>query len=183
MLKRIELNYLSLKQLNKMNPNLLFDFSVNKENKIITVKKEFAARTLLVWDAWTKPEILDQWWAPRPWKAKTKSMEFKEGGARLYAMLGPNGEEHWAIFNYHEIKKPEYFTGLDGFTDADGTLNTAMPSTHWKVSFVDKGETTLVEALLTFDSLEQLETLIKMGFREGFTMALEGLDELLQTLQ
>ena len=57
-----------------MSKNLAFDFSVNKENKTITVKREFAASLPLVWDAYTKSEILDQWWAPKPWKAKTKTM-------------------------------------------------------------------------------------------------------------
>jgi PhnB protein len=63
-----------------MNPNLLFDFSVNKENNTILVKREFAANLDLVWDAWTKPELLDRWWAPKPYKTETRSMDFREGG-------------------------------------------------------------------------------------------------------
>jgi uncharacterized protein YndB with AHSA1/START domain len=43
-----------------MNPTLAFDFTVDKENNTIAVKREFAAPLHLVWDAWTKPEILDQ---------------------------------------------------------------------------------------------------------------------------
>ena len=60
-----------------MSKNLAFDFIVNKEKNTITVKRDFAAEVALVWDAYTKPEILDQWWAPKPWKARTKSMSFK----------------------------------------------------------------------------------------------------------
>ncbi len=60
-----------------MNHTLAFDFSVDKENKTITIKREFAAELPLVWDAYTKSEILDKWWAPKPWKARTKTMEFK----------------------------------------------------------------------------------------------------------
>ena len=78
-----------------MSTNLAFDFSVNKETNTITVKREFAAELSLVWDAYTKSEILDQWWAPKPWKARTKTMEFREGGYWHYAMVGPAGEEHW----------------------------------------------------------------------------------------
>src|SRR6266550_2631646 len=115
--------------------NLQFDFLVDRENKTITVKKEFAAEVSLVWDAFTKQELLDQWWGPKPWKAVTKSMEFKEGGQWRYAMRGPEGEEHWAISNYQEIEKPKYFTCVDGFTDAEGNLNKEMPRQHWKVTF------------------------------------------------
>jgi uncharacterized protein YndB with AHSA1/START domain len=63
-----------------MKNNLLFDFIVDKKTKKVFVNREFAANLSLVWDAFTKQEILDQWWAPKPWQSKTKSMNFKVGG-------------------------------------------------------------------------------------------------------
>ena len=60
-----------------MNSNLLFDFIVDKETQTVNVKREFNAGLALVWDAWTKPELLDQWWAPKPYQNKTKSMDFR----------------------------------------------------------------------------------------------------------
>ena len=71
-----------------MKSNLLMNFTVDKENNTVNVKREFNASLPQVWSAWTEPQILDLWWAPAPWKSKTKSMDFKEGGRRLYAMLG-----------------------------------------------------------------------------------------------
>ncbi|GGG03467.1 SRPBCC family protein [Pontibacter amylolyticus] len=162
-----------------MKKNLEFEFSVNKENKTITVKREFAAELPLVWDAYTKSEILDQWWAPKPWKARTKTMDFSEGGHWHYAMVGPEGEEHWALANYKTIDPKKRFTALDGFADAEGVVNPEMPQSKWEVSFTPKDEVTLVENLITFDDLAQLETTIQMGFKEGLTMAMEGLDALL----
>ena len=96
-----------------MNLNLTMNFFVNKENKTITVKREFAAELPFVWDAYTKAEILDQWWAPKPWKTKTKTMNFREGGYWHYAMIGPEGEEHWALAYYKNIQLQKKFTGLD----------------------------------------------------------------------
>lgn len=162
-----------------MKKNLEFEFSVNKENKTITVKREFAAELPLVWDAYTKSEILDQWWAPKPWKARTKTMDFREGGHWHYAMVGPEGEEHWALANYKTIDPKKRFSALDGFADAEGVVNPEMPQSKWEVSFTPKDEVTLVENLITFDDLAQLETTIQMGFKEGLTMAMEGLDALL----
>lgn len=52
--------------------NLLFDFEVDKSNKTVFIIKEFNAGLDLVWDAFTKQEILDQWWAPKPWTSRTK---------------------------------------------------------------------------------------------------------------
>ena len=163
--------------------NLTFDFSVNKENKTITIKREFAAELPLVWDAYTKSEILDQWWAPKPWKARTKTMDFREGGHWHYAMVGPNGEEHWALVNYKSIHFQKRFTGLDAFADADGNVNKDLPQSKWEVTFTDKGRITLVEFLISYDDLAQLEATIEMGFKEGMTMAMEGLDELLASLK
>ncbi|MES2592938.1 MAG: SRPBCC domain-containing protein [Bacteroidota bacterium] len=166
-----------------MNNTLLFDFTVNKENKTITIKREFAAELALVWDAYTKSEILDKWWAPSPWKAKTKTMDFREGGHWHYAMVGPEGEEHWALANYTSIQTQKKFTGLDAFADKDGNVNTEMPQSTWEVTFTDKGEHTLVEFLISYADLAQLEETIKMGFKEGMTIAMEGLDELLPSLK
>lgn len=166
-----------------MSINLLMDFSVDKENNTITVKREFAAEVALVWDAYTKSELLDQWWAPRPWKAKTKTMDFKEGGHWLYAMVGPNGEEHWAIANYKNIQVHKAFTGLDAFADADGNVNKDMPQSKWEVTFTGKGEKTLVQLQISYADLAQLEATIQMGFKEGLSMAMENLDELLPSLK
>ena len=162
-----------------MKHDLAFEFSVNKENNTITVKREFAAELPLVWDAYTKSELLDQWWAPKPWKARTKTMDFREGGYWHYAMVGPEGEEHWAVANYKTIDPKKRFTSLDGFTDAEGVVNTEMPQSDWEVSFTPKEDVTLVENLITFDDLAQLETTIQMGFKEGLTAAMENLDQLL----
>lgn len=166
-----------------MNANLTFDFTVNKENNTIIVKREFAADVALVWDAYTKPEILDQWWAPKPWKAKTKRMDFREGGQWLYAMVGPNGEEHWSIANYIIIQPQKNFTGLDGFTDSEGNLNKEMPQSEWNVTFTGKGDHTLVEMIISYADLAQLEATIQMGFKEGLGMAMENLDALLPQLK
>jgi uncharacterized protein YndB with AHSA1/START domain len=166
-----------------MKANLAFDFTVNKENNTIHVKREFAADVALVWDAYTKPEILDQWWAPKPWKAKTKRMDFRNGGHWLYAMVGPNGEEHWSVANYSDIQPQKAFKGLDGFTDSEGTLNEDMPQSKWHVSFTGQGEHTLVDMMISYDDLAQLEATIQMGFKEGLSMAMENLDALLPNLK
>jgi uncharacterized protein YndB with AHSA1/START domain len=166
-----------------MSTHLLFDFNVDTENNAITVTREFAAERSLVWDAYTRSELLDRWWAPRPWRARTKSMDFSEGGRWHYALVGPEGEEHWAVAEYTNIEPEERFTGLDAFADADGNINKDMPQSRWEVTFTDKGNSTLVVFYITYGDLAQLEATIQMGFQEGLTSAMEGLDELLPTLK
>ena len=72
-------------------------------------------RVETVWSAWTQPEILDKWWAPKTWVAKTKSMEFEVGGRWLYSMCGPEGEEHWSLAQYTAITPKSTFKHLDAF--------------------------------------------------------------------
>ena len=157
--------------------SLLFDFSVDKETKTITIKREFAAHLPRVWDAFTKSDLLDQWWAPKPWKAVTKTMDFREGGCWHYAMVGPEKQEHWALVNYQSIIHQQSITAFDMFSDAEAKVNEQLPQSKWIMSFNDQDEVTLYEGRIIFDHLEQLETTIKMGFKEGLAMALENLDQ------
>ncbi|MCW5910099.1 MAG: SRPBCC domain-containing protein [Cyclobacteriaceae bacterium] len=166
-----------------MKSNLLFDFTVNKENNTIIVKREFAANLELVWEAWTNPEILDQWWAPLPYRNQTKVLDFREGGAWLYAMISPENQTHWCRFDYEKIDVEKSYTGLDAFCDEAGNLNTDFSRMHWQNVFSNRANSTVVSITITVDTLETLEKIIEMGFREGFTMGLNQLDALLATLK
>ena len=163
-----------------MKSSLLMNFTVDKANNKITVEREFSAPVANVWAAWTQPELLDQWWAPKPWKTNTKSMDFREGGTWFYSMNGPDGEAHWCRNDYKTIDPMKSFSGKDGFTDAEGNLNTAMPVNNWKNEFNQTGDSTTVTIQMNFDKLSDLEATVEMGFKEGFTMALENLDALLE---
>jgi uncharacterized protein YndB with AHSA1/START domain len=159
-----------------------FDFIVDKEKNTITVKREFAANRQLVWDCHTKKELLDQWFAPKPFTTRTKFMDFREGGHWLYAMVEPGGQEHWGRMDYLKIKPIESYTGLDGFCNEKGELNPELPRASWNVTFRDLDENSLVQTAVTYKSLADLETVINMGMQEGLTMTLENLDKLLLTL-
>ncbi|SFD65275.1 SRPBCC family protein [Flavobacterium phragmitis] len=159
-----------------MKSNLLMNFTVDKEKNTVNVKREFSASLSNVWSAWTEAAILDQWWAPAPWKSRTKSMEFKEGGRRLYAMVGPEGEEHWALADYTSIHPKTNVKWLDAFCNSEGNLNEEFPRSDWDVTFSEEGNSTFVDVVIKHEKLSDLEMIIQMGFKEGFTIALEGLD-------
>lgn len=165
-----------------MKSNLQFDFLVDKEKNTLTIKREFAANRQLVWDAYTQKELLEQWFAPRPLTTKTKSMDFREGGSWIYAMVEPNGTEYWGRMDYIKIQPIDYYTGLDAFCDENGDFNTELPRANWNVSFQDFGQNAIVHTIVTYQSLSDLETVIQMGMKEGLTSTLERLDDLLLTL-
>ena len=163
-----------------MKNDLLFDFTVDKTTKTVFVNREFAADLSLVWDAFTKQEILDQWWAPKPWESKTKVMDFKVGGRRLYAMVSPEGQEHWSIQKYTSISPKTNFKYLNAFADKDG--NPDLPGSDWDLNFSEQEGITKVSITIYNESLERMEKLIEMGFQGGFTMTLNYLEDLLTTL-
>lgn len=162
-----------------MKSNLLFDFTVDKSTNTVFVNREFAADQSSVWDAFTKHEILDQWWAPKPWLSKTKYMDFKEGGRRFYAMVGPEGEEHWSIQDFTAITPKTNFKFLDAFTDKDEKVNPQMPGSAWSLEFSESDGVTSVSIVIKHKTLADLENIINMGFKEGFTMTLDYLATLL----
>lgn len=159
-----------------------FDFHVDKEKNTITVKREFAANRQLVWDCHTKSELLDQWFAPKPFTTKTKSMDFREGGQWIYAMVDPEGQEYWGRMDYTKISPIDSYTSLDGFCNDKGELNPELPRASWVATFRDMAENTLVQTVVTYNSLADLETVINMGMKEGLTSTLERLDDLLLVL-
>lgn len=161
--------------------NLRFDFTVDKATKTVYITREFDANLALVWDAFTKQEILDQWWAPKPYTSKTIHMDFKVGGRRFYAMVSPEGEEiGWQIQDYTSISPKTNFKYLSAFADKDE--NPFLPGSNWDLNFSEQNGITKVSITIHNDSLERMEKMIEMGFKEGFTATLNELETLLSNL-
>lgn len=160
--------------------NLLFDFTVDKAAKTVFITREFDADLSLVWDAFTKAELLDQWVAPKPFVARTKFMDFRVGGRRFYAMVGPDGQERWAIQKYISISPKTHFKMFNAFADKDE--NPDLPGSDWDYSFSEQNGKTTVRITVYNESLARMERLIEMGFTEGFKMSMINLENLLTTL-
>ena len=164
-----------------MTNNLLFDFTVDKENKTVYITREFDADLSLVWDAFTKADILDQWVAPKPWTARTKVMDFRVGGRRFYAMVSPDGQERWAIQKYTLISPKTHFKMFNAFADKDE--NPELPGSEWDYTFSEENGKTTVYITIYNESLARMEKMIEMGFTEGFKMSMSNLENLLATLK
>jgi uncharacterized protein YndB with AHSA1/START domain len=162
--------------------HLQFDFKVDKTTKTVFIEREFDAALSLVWDAFTKKEILDQWWAPKPYLSKTIRMDFKEGGRRFYAMVSPEGVEiSWQIQDYTSISPKTNFRFLSVF--ADKSENPFLPGSNWDLNFSEQKGMTKVSITIYNDSLERMEKMIEMGFKEGFIATLDQLTNLLKALK
>src|SRR5687768_15668586 len=160
--------------------NLLFDFTVDKAAKKVFIIREFDAELSLVWDAFTKAEILDQWVAPKPFVSKTKFMDFKVGGRRFYAMVSPEGHQRWAIQRYTSISPKTNFKMTNAF--ADEKENSELPGSDWDYTFSEENGKTKVNITIYNESRERMEKMIEMGFTEGFKVSMNNLENLLETL-
>ena len=111
--------------------NLLFDFTVDKATSSIYITREFAADLDLVWDAFTKAEILDQWMGPKPYRVQTKEMDFREGGRWLYAMITPGNVvagARWSLAEFVEIRPKSGFITRNSFSSVCILSSISTPS-------------------------------------------------------
>lgn len=158
--------------------NLLFDYSVDKENNTIHIMREFDAGLELVWKAWTTPELLDQWFGPKPFKARTLSMDFSEGGFWLYTIESPEYGNQWGRTDYHKIVNLKYFTASDSFLDENHNLIPDYPVSSWKIEFTEAESITTIKVATRYKSLSDLEKMVEWGYMDGFMAVMQNLDEL-----
>ena len=165
-----------------MNNNLFFDFTVSKEDKAIYITREFDAALPLVWDAFTTPEILDQWGAVPPWVTETIYMKFEVGGRRFYKMTNEEGQAFYSVHDFTSITPKTNFQFISGMCDKDENINLAFYGAENNLDFSEANGITTFKMTIKYDSVETLEMMVNGGFREGFTMTLNYLEELLKTL-
>jgi len=163
-----------------MNSKNQTSISKDAANKKILVVRDFHATLEEVWKAWTERDLLDQWWAPKPWKAVTVSMDCRPGGMWHYYMQGPDGSRHYSRADYVSVNTNKAFEALTAFCDDKGNINREFGQSNWKVQFSETQAGAKVNVEITFASVDVLEKFIEMGFKEGFTMAHSNLDELLE---
>ena len=152
-----------------MTNDLLFEFTVDKATRMVYITREFDADQSLVWDAFTKAELIDQWIAPKPMVAKTK----------FYAMISLDGQERWALQEYTSITPKTNFKMHNVFTDKDETPEPY--GSDWDHTFSAENGRTKVSISIYNESLERLERVLD-GFTQGMKMALSNLEDLLITL-
>lgn len=162
-----------------MSKNDTFEFTVDKPSKTVYINREFDANLSLVWDAFTKAELLDQWMAPKPYTSRTKYMDFKVGGKRFYAMVSPDGQEKWALQEYTSITPKTNFKMYNAFADKDE--NPELPGSEWDYTFAEKNGKTRVSITIYNESLERMESVME-GFKQGMALTLTYLDNLLASL-
>ena len=107
-------------------------------------------------------------------------MDFRVGGRRFYAMVSPDGQERWGLQKYTSISPKTNFKLFNCFADEDE--NPELPGSDWDLTFSEQDGTTKVSISIYNESLERLEKMVEMGFKEGTMGQLTNLEDLLAKL-
>lgn len=152
-------------------------FSVNESR--LTTTRQFDAPLETVWEAWTTAELLDQWWAPAPFVAKTRHFDFSVGGYRFYSMSSPDGQTFYGRMEYESISDQKSFSGTDAFAFEDGSISEEAPMANFLYRFKALDGGTEVVTITKYASEEQLQMVLAMGLEQGLNQAYQNLDQLL----
>lgn len=92
---------------------------VNKDTRQLIMKRDFDAERQLVWDAYTKPELIEAWWGPQNWTTKVHHLDLKAGGQWKYCMYEQGGQQmvSCGVATYKEISAPEKMVYTDQFSN------------------------------------------------------------------
>ena len=161
-----------------MNPTI--EFKKLPENRRIVVRHGYKQPLATLWDAFTQSAMLEQWWAPAPYKAVVVHNDFEEGKTLHYYMLSPEGEKHYCMAEYFAIEPLQSYMVKDAFCDAQGVINEDLPKLTWHNTFTTEGNLTVVTNTIAFERIEDMDEILKMGFEEGYTIALNQLYDILQ---
>ncbi len=130
---------------------------------------------------WTEPELLKQWFCPKPWTVPHAEMDVRPGGASFVLMRGPNGEEHPNRGVYLEVVPNARLTFTDAFVQA--WVPSDKPFMVGTITFEDAGDgRTRYTAVVRHWSAEDRATHEQMGFHQGWAAATDQLVELARTL-
>jgi uncharacterized protein YndB with AHSA1/START domain len=156
--------------------------AVHKDTEALslTLDAEFPASPDRVWQLWSDPRQLEQWWGPPTYPATFTRHELRPGGRVDYHMTGPDGDRHHAYWDVQEVDPPHSLMVHDGFAGEDGSPNTEMPTNELRVTIEEIAEgRTRMSIVSTFPNTEAMEQLIAMGMAEGLTAAVGQIDEIL----
>ena len=147
--------------------------------RTMTITAEFDAPVEQVWRMWADPRLLERWWGPPTYPATFVEHDLTPGSRVTYFMTSPEGDQYHGYWTITSVDAPKGLSFDDGFADADGNPNDAMPTSVIQVRIDEHGDRTRMSIETTFASTEAMDQLLSMGMEEGMTLAMGQIDELL----
>ena len=138
----------------------------------VVLTRVFDAPRTMVFEAFTKPELLKRWFGPRGWTLSVCEVDFRVGGGFRFVLRGPDGKEMGMRVVYREIAPPERSVHMESFDDYPGESQVTAV-------FVERGGKTTLTATVLYESKEVRDAVIKSGMEHGAAETYDRLAELL----
>lgn len=161
-------------------------FTLSEDKRTLIMERTFDVPADRLWEAYANPNLLAQWFSPKGWTTEVRAHEFTDGGEFSYIMRCTDETQDWfgqtssGKMRFSNLNPKTRFEYTDVFTDENGVVNEAMPTSHSVVSISHQSETTsLLQVRTTYASSEALTQVLEMGMEAGYAETLEKLEELL----
>jgi uncharacterized protein YndB with AHSA1/START domain len=151
--------------------------TMSKSSNDFTVSRFIKARRSVVWQAWTVPTHLEQWWCPAPMTCKVMGLDARHGGAFEIVMRGPNGEEMSQTGAFLDIVPEARLIFTTALTAEWRPAATPLPITAI-ISMADEGEGTRYETRVLYKDADERRKLGEMRFEAGWSLAIDQLEAL-----
>ncbi|WP_018155987.1 SRPBCC family protein [Demetria terragena] len=155
------------------------DVQQDLDNNQLTMISDFAAPVERVWQVWSDPRQLEQWWGPPGYPAAVTEHDLTAGGKVRYFMTSPEGVKHHGWWEVLAAEAPHSLELRDGFGDKDGNPTEAMPVSVTQVELTEHEGGTRMTSTTTYASADQFKQVLEMGMVEGSTQAANQIDALL----
>ena len=159
------------------------------DSSTLIIARTFDAPRALVWQAWTDPDHLMQWWGPKGAEMLSARVDLRPGGMYRYGMRVGGGMEIWGRFVFREVAAPERLVFLMAIADPDGELARSPWDAHWPLEVLTTvtlaeadGHTTLTLTCAPHNATDEEHAAFRAGhasMRGGFGGSFERLAELL----
>ncbi len=149
--------------------------------RTIKIERIMKASAERIWRCWCEPKLFEQWYCPKPWKAKLMLQELRNGGKLHLKFEGPDGagfEKHGLILECIPNQKMVF---TDAFVDAWEPSNRALHVISFELEDLGDGTTKYI-AKTKYWNAEDFEEQTKNGYLQGTNTALNQLEELLQNI-
>jgi uncharacterized protein YndB with AHSA1/START domain len=142
----------------------------------IVLTRVFDAPRALVFDAFTKPELLRQWFGPRGWSLVVADVDLNVGGTFRFMLRGPDGNDLGMRGIWREIVAPERSVHMESFDDYPGESQVTTVLT-------EQQEKTKLTATILYPSKEIRDAVLSSGMEHGAAESYDKLAELLASLR
>jgi uncharacterized protein YndB with AHSA1/START domain len=150
-----------------------FNLKVDTANRTIVITRVFDAPRELVFKVLVDPKLLPQWWGPRRLTTKVETMDVRPGGAWRYIQHDADGHEFAFSGVYREIVPPERLVYTFEFEELAGHVIVET------VTLEDLAGKTKMTSRDVYQSVEDLEGMVKSGMETGVRESFERFSELL----